>query len=155
LGKEYLDWIVRELKPWIDANYRTRKQGAYTGLGGFSSGAIISTYGVALYPDAFSRLLCISGSFYTWMDCLDKTLETANLDHIKYIYLDVSTHEQGRLTTAEQFIEGTKLMYERFTDFGFDETRLKYQVTKGLSHYQGGWRLRFPDAARWIFRDIR
>ena len=32
-GKVYLEWIIGELKPWIDANYRTRKQGAYTGLG--------------------------------------------------------------------------------------------------------------------------
>ncbi|GHT68724.1 hypothetical protein FACS1894110_16930 [Spirochaetia bacterium] len=153
-GQEYLEWLVYELKPWIDENYRTRKQGAYTGLGGFSSGTIISTYGVITYPEAFSRLLCISGSFYNWMDCLDKTLEAANLDHIKYIYLDVSTNEQGRLTTAEQFLEGTKMMYDRFTNCGFDDTQLKYQVLKGLTHTQGGWRLRFPDAVRWIFRDI-
>ncbi|MDR0761258.1 MAG: alpha/beta hydrolase [Treponema sp.] len=153
-GKEYLEWIVRELKPWIDENYRTRKQGAYTALGGVSSGTIVSTYGVIMYPEAFSRLLCISGSFYNWMDCLDKTLEQAAMDHVKYIYLDVSTNEQGRLTTREQFLEGTKMMYRRFTDCGFDETQLKYQVLKGLTHTQGGWRLRFPDAIRWIFRDL-
>jgi predicted alpha/beta superfamily hydrolase len=153
-GKAYLEWITGELKPWIDANYRTRKQGAYTGLGGFSSGTLVSTYGVITYPESFSRLLCISGSFYNWMDCLDQTLEQANLDHIKYIYLDVSTSEQGRLTTAEQFIEGTKMMYQRFTGCGFDETQLKYRLLKGLTHTQGGWRLRFPDAVRWIFRDL-
>ncbi|MDR2134148.1 MAG: alpha/beta hydrolase [Treponema sp.] len=153
-GRQYLEWMVNELKPWIDEKYRTRKQGAYTGIGGFSSGTIVSTYAVLSYPGAFSRLLCISGSFYNWMDCLDKTLEQANLDHIRYIYLDVSTNEQGRLTTAEQFLEGTKMMYERFTDCGFDETQLKYRLLKGLTHTQGGWRLRFPDAVRWIFRDL-
>jgi predicted alpha/beta superfamily hydrolase len=152
-GKEYLEWMTKELKPWIDANYRTRKQGAFTGLGGFSSGTIISTYGVLSYPEVFSRLLCISGSFYNWMDCLDKTLEEAATDHIKYIYLDVSTNEQGRLTTAEQFLVGTKMMYDRFTQLGFDKTQIKYQVAKGLTHSQGGWRLRFPDAVRWIFQD--
>ena len=153
-GREYLDWMTGELKPWIDENYRTRTQGAYTGLGGFSSGTLVSTYGVIMYPESFSRLLCISGSFYNWMDQLDETLEQANLDHIKYIYLDVGTGEQGRLTTAEQFVEGTKMMYERFTRCGFDEKELKYRVLKGLTHTQGGWRLRFPDAVRWIFRDL-
>jgi predicted alpha/beta superfamily hydrolase len=152
-GREYLEWLVHELKPWIDANYRTQKQGAHTGLGGFSSGAIVSTYGVMMYPEAFSRLLVISGSFYIWMDCLDKTLAEANLDHIKYIYMDVSTKEQGRITTAEQFLEGAKMMHDRFLTCGFNETNLKYQVIKGLSHSQGGWRLRFPDAVRWIFQD--
>ncbi|MDR1107678.1 MAG: alpha/beta hydrolase, partial [Spirochaetaceae bacterium] len=152
-GKEYLEWLVHEFKPWIDENYRTRKHGAYTGLGGFSSGAIISTYGVMMYPEAFSRLLVISGSFFLWMDCLDKTFDEASLDHLKYIYMDVSTREQGRITTAEQFLEGAKMMYDRFVKCGFDETNLKYQVIKGLSHSHGGWRLRFPDAVRWIFQD--
>lgn len=153
-GKEYIDWLTKELKPWIDEKYRTRKQGAYTGIGGFSSGTLISTYAVLMYPDFFSRLLCISGSFYNWMDCLDNTLEQASTDHIRYIYLDVGTNEQGRLTTAEQFVEGTRMMYERFTACGFDESRLKYRLIKGLTHTQGGWRLRFPDAVRWIFRDL-
>ncbi|MDR3284628.1 MAG: alpha/beta hydrolase [Treponema sp.] len=153
-GREYLEWIVRELKPWIDENYRTRKQGAYTAMGGFSSGTIISTYALLTYPDVFSRLIAISGSFYIWMDCIDQTLAQANLDHVKYIYLDVSTREQGRITTAEQFLEGTKMMYERFSVCGFDENQLKYQIVKGLTHTQGGWRLRFPDAVRWIFQDV-
>ena len=153
-GKEYLEWITGELKPWIDDKYRTRKQGSYTGLGGFSSGTLVSTYGVLMYPEIFSRLLCISGSFYNWMDLMDETLEQANMNHIKYIYLDVSTNEQGRLTTAEQFVKGTEIMYKRFLDCGFDETQLKYRLIKGLTHSQGGWRLRFPDAVRWIFRDL-
>jgi hypothetical protein len=88
------------------------------------------------------------------MDRLDETLEQANMAHVRYIYLDVSTNEQGRLTTAEQFVEGTRMMYERFVRCGFDETQLKYRVIKGLTHTQGGWRLRFPDAVRWIFRDL-
>lgn len=153
-GKEYLDWLVKELKPWIDRNYRTKRQGAYTGLGGFSSGTLVSTYGVLMYPGEFSRLICISGSFYNWMEELDETMKRAKMDHIKYIYLDVSTNEQGRLTTAEQFVEGNRMMYERFVDCGFDETQLKYRLVKGLTHTQGGWRLRFPDAVRWVFREF-
>ena len=153
-GREYLKWIVEELKPWIDEKYRTRKQGAYTGLGGFSSGTLAAAYGVITYPEIFSRLICISGSFYNWMDCLEPALEQANLDHIKYIYLDVGTNEQGRLTNAEQFVEGTRMMSEHFANCGFDESQLKYRVLKGLTHTQGAWRLRFPDAVRWIFRDL-
>jgi predicted alpha/beta superfamily hydrolase len=152
-GRQYLDWIVREFKPWVDENYRTRKQGAWTGIGGYSSGTIISAYAVMAYPDVFSRLMAISGSFYQWIDCLSRTMDESDLGNIKYVYLDVSTNEQGRITKPEQFLEGAKMMYERFTACGFDETQIKFQVIKGLSHSQGGFRLRFPDAVRWVFQD--
>ena len=153
-GREYLDWIVTELKPWIDQNYRTRPQGEYTALGGYSTGAVVSTYGVVKYPGAFSRLLVMSGAFYIWMDCLDQTLDRCNMDHVKYIYLDVGTREQGRMTTGEQFLQGAAMMNERLQSFGFDEEHLKYQVVDGWGHNQAAWRHRFPDAIRWIFRDL-
>lgn len=153
-GKEYLEWIVNELKPWIDDKYRTRRQGAYTAFGGYSTGAVITTYALMKYPQIFSRLLIMSGAFFNWMDCLDRTLDQCKLDHIKYIYMDVSTKEQGRITTSEQFLEGARMMYERFIKCGFDETQMKYEVFEGFSHNQVGWRVRFPDAIRWIFRDL-
>lgn len=153
-GKEYLAWMVTELKPWIDANYRTRPQVEYTALGGYSTGAVVSTYGVMRYPDVFSRLLVMSGAFYIWMDCLDQTMDCCNLDHMKYIYLDVSTNEQGRMTTKEQFLEGAEIMHARLSSFGFDDEHLKYEVIEGFSHNQIAWRRRFPDALRWIFQDV-
>jgi predicted alpha/beta superfamily hydrolase len=154
-GKEYLDWIVSELKPWIDANYRTRPQREYTALGGFSTGGVISTYGVLKYPSTFSRLLVMSGAFYIWMDCLDKTMDCCNLDHVKYIYLDAGTNERGRMTTPEQFLEGAKIMNDRFASFGFDEEQLYFKVFHDdLGHSQQAWKRRFPDAVRWIFQDL-
>ena len=153
-GKAYLEWITGELKPWIDANYRTRPEGEYTALGGYSTGAIVSTYGVLCYPQYFSRLLEMSGAFYIWMDCLDKTLDSSNMDHVRYIYLDVSTREQGRYTTPEQYMAGTAIMNQRFISYGFDEDHLQYQVIEGMTHDQRAWRLRFPDAVRWVFRDL-
>ncbi len=153
-GREYLEWIVRELKPWIDRNYRTRPQKEYTALGGYSTAGMLSTYGVAMYPKTFSRLMVISGAFYIWMDCLEQTLESCNTDHIRYIYLDVGVNEQGRMTTAEQFLKGAAIIHEKFRSYGFGREQLKYEIFEDQEHSQRAWRRRFPDAVRWIFQDL-
>ena len=153
-GDAYLEWLTGELKPWIDENYRTKSQPEYTGLGGYSTGGVLSAYGVLTHAESFSRMLALSGAFYNWMDCLDSTLDAVNVDHVKYVYMDVSTKEQGRYTTPEQFVTGAKMMNDRFINLGLDEKHLKFEVFEGLEHSQSAYKQRFPDGLRWIFRDL-
>ena len=59
-SREYLHYIVEELKPFIDANYRTRPGRADTLLMGSSMGALISLYGVIQYPEIFGGAGAVS-----------------------------------------------------------------------------------------------
>ena len=52
-SREYLRFIIEELKPFIDANYRTRPDRDDTFLMGSSMGGLISLYGLIAYPDVF------------------------------------------------------------------------------------------------------
>ena len=52
-GKEYVDFIVKNLKPFIDAKYRTKKSAPYTFIAGSSMGGLISLYAVLQYPQVF------------------------------------------------------------------------------------------------------
>ena len=56
----YLRFIVEELKPFIDANYRTRPGRDDTFLMGSSAGGMISLYGLIEYPDVFGGAACVS-----------------------------------------------------------------------------------------------
>src|SRR5437588_435457 len=51
--------LTEELKPFIDATYRTLKSGKHTGLGGSSLGGLVSLYLGLKYPKVFSRLAVI------------------------------------------------------------------------------------------------
>ena len=51
----YLRFLVGELKPAIDAAYRTRPGRADTYLMGASTGGLITAYALMEYPDVFSR----------------------------------------------------------------------------------------------------
>ena len=46
----YLAFLVKEVKPFIDAQYRTRPEPAHTFIMGSSMGGLISLYAVEQYP---------------------------------------------------------------------------------------------------------
>ncbi len=60
-GKAYLDWMVNELKPLIDAKYPLPDRGN-TAIGGSSMGGLMSLYGVTAHNATFSRAACLSPS---------------------------------------------------------------------------------------------
>lgn len=60
LGDAYLRYLVTELKPAIDARYRTLPDRAHTSLMGSSLGGLISLYAVCEYPDVFGGAACLS-----------------------------------------------------------------------------------------------
>jgi len=53
LSDEYLRFIVEELKPAIDATYRTKPEREDTMVMGSSMGGLISAYAMSEYPDVF------------------------------------------------------------------------------------------------------
>ncbi len=60
LGDAYLRYLVRELKPAIDARYRTIPGRASTSILGSSMGGLISLYALCEYPEVFGGAACLS-----------------------------------------------------------------------------------------------
>lgn len=56
----YLRFLVEELKPFIDATYRTLPERKHTMVMGSSMGALISLYALCEYPDVFGAAACLS-----------------------------------------------------------------------------------------------
>ena len=61
-GKQTMAWMVEELKPEIDARYRTWSHREATGIGGSSMGGLMSLYGVICYNGVFSKAACVSSA---------------------------------------------------------------------------------------------
>lgn len=56
----YLKFIVRELKPFIDSAFPTFKDYKNTFIGGSSMGGLISMYAICEYPAVFGAAICMS-----------------------------------------------------------------------------------------------
>ncbi|MEO5683729.1 MAG: alpha/beta hydrolase-fold protein [Chitinophagaceae bacterium] len=63
-GKEYLSFIVNNLKPFIDKKYRTLQDREHTAIAGSSMGGLISFYAGLYYPNTFGTLGILSPSFW-------------------------------------------------------------------------------------------
>lgn len=61
-GRALMDWMVSELKPYIDANYPTIPFREYTAIGGSSMGGLMSLFSVTRYNRWFSKAACLSSS---------------------------------------------------------------------------------------------
>jgi enterochelin esterase-like enzyme len=56
----YLKFLVKELKPFIDKNFATYKDKNHTFIAGSSMGGLISLYAICEYPNIFGGAACIS-----------------------------------------------------------------------------------------------
>jgi enterochelin esterase-like enzyme len=56
----YLRFLVEELKPFIDARYRTRPERTATTIMGSSMGGLISLYAGLKHPETFGQVGCVS-----------------------------------------------------------------------------------------------
>lgn len=82
-GKEYLAFIVSDLKPYIDEHFRTLPGKATTWMAGGSMGGLITLYAGLMYPDVFGALGVLSPSI--WQDAGNSMAEIKNIKNKKSI----------------------------------------------------------------------
>jgi len=60
LADNYLRFLTRELKPYIDRTFATRPEAAHTFVAGSSMGGLVSMYAFCEYPQVFGGAACLS-----------------------------------------------------------------------------------------------
>ncbi len=63
LGEAYTRFVIEELKPFIDQEYRTKPDRAHTAVAGASMGGGISFYMAWTRPEVFFGAACLSSAF--------------------------------------------------------------------------------------------
>jgi predicted alpha/beta superfamily hydrolase len=84
--EEYGRYLVDEVKPWVDANYRTLPGPAETVVMGSSLGGVVSLYLAWQWPEVFGNAACLSSTF-GYRDDLHERIEREPKRAVK-IYLD-------------------------------------------------------------------
>ena len=94
-GKATMDWIVNEVKPMIDREYRTYSFREATGIGGSSMGGLMSLYAAVAYNQVFSKAACLSSTIYPCFADVVRDIVEQKLDPDTRVYLSWGTEESG------------------------------------------------------------
>lgn len=135
-GKKYAKYIIKEVKPFIDAHYRTLPQREHTAVMGSSLGGLISFYLAWWHPKVFSMAGCLSAS---WMWYQAEVFEEIRKDAMPRprvrIYLDHGSEgDEGRYATV------FKRMRDTLIKKGFVLRQdLEYFYGIGDGHDEGSW----------------
>lgn len=142
LNAEYNTFLVDELKPYIDANYRTLPNAANTSVIGSSFGGIASLSLALDYPGVFGKVGAMSTSF--WATSLDTRLANGDLPLTTRVYLDAGDISDGG--------EETTVVRDALLDTGRVFLRdLFFQIGYGHAHNEDAWHDRLPDALLALF----
>lgn len=92
-GEATMEWVVNEVKPYIDMNYRTCPFRECTGIGGASMGGFMALYAGIHYNKWFSKAACISCAIGYCMPALKKDMEITTIDSNTRMYFSWGTLE--------------------------------------------------------------
>jgi predicted alpha/beta superfamily hydrolase len=142
-GNQYLEFIVKTLKPYIDSKYKTKKGPENTFIAGSSLGGFISFYAMLKYPDVFGAGGIFSPSFWIAPEIFtdaEKFTTTATQMPRFYMYA-------GKLEPANM-VPNNEKMAELLKKNQRYSIRL---VTDPLGkHTEKTWRQEFPSFYTWL-----
>ena len=102
-GKKYIRFVTETLKPFVDENFRTKKERQFTGIGGSSLGGLVSIFSGLENPETYGRLMIFSPSLWVVPKLKIKS-KKANLADTK-IYLYGRLCWNYRKWTKRRFIK--------------------------------------------------
>lgn len=153
LGKEYVDFLVNELKPYIDKKYKTLPNREHTAIIGSSMGGLISLYAGLKYPNIYSMIGAFSTAvWFAEKDLLDM-IHAGKYDVPSKWYLDVGTNETSnskKNTFNKLYISGTENAYKALLKH-IPSSDALLVIDEGGIHNENYWSKRFPGALKFLF----
>lgn len=154
-GKRHLARIVRELKPVIDAEYRTLPGPEDTGIGGSSLGGLMTLYAALEMPRTFARFAALSPSLWWADERTAREFEARRPVDVR-VYADMGTRESRVLQDADgngadDAIDALRRLRDVLERRLRDPGGLLVVEDEGAIHNEAAWTRRLPGALEFLF----
>jgi predicted alpha/beta superfamily hydrolase len=146
----YSAMIIDEVKPFIDAEYRTLEGPNNTALGGSSLGGLATLYIGLIHPEVFGKLAVLSPSVW-WNHgaILSIIHDMAIREPRASIWLDIGTNEGNH---PARIVRDARLLRDLLVRKGWQKgVDLAYFEDPGAFHSESAWAARLPDVLRFLF----
>ncbi len=145
----YAQMMAREIKPFIDREYRTRKPAGQAAVGGSSLGGLVSLMAGFEYPRVFGKLAIMSPSVWWDARAILGMVERFESPVRPRIWLDTGTAEGP---SAAQVVEDARRLRDALLAKGWREgVDLKYCEAWGAGHNEQAWAARLPAVLEYLF----
>ena len=152
-GEKYVDFLVKDLKPLIDARYRTIPDRLNTGIAGSSMGGLISLYALVKYPDVFSRAGIFSPALWVAPEVYEFVKSHAPLRSDVRVYFVSGALEAATGDDTGVYVRDQNRMIETLVAAGLKrDTNIVSFIRPDGKHSEWFWRREFPAAYQWLFR---
>lgn len=143
-GRAYTDFIVKTVKPLVDANYRTLPGRAHTAIMGSSMGGLASHYALAHYPQVFAKAGVFSPAYWTAQPVFDFVAsKPAPKDARLFLLMG---GKEGPQMNAD-----VKRMAEVLRRSGHPESNTVLKLVPEAEHNEAFWAGELREALLWMF----
>jgi predicted alpha/beta superfamily hydrolase len=143
-GDIYINFLVNQLKPYIDKNYRTKPTANQTAIIGSSLGGLISFYGGLKHPEIFGKIGALSTSFWFSNKIINFAKENGKQTNTK-LFLLVGEKEGNTMVSDTQSME--KLLLET----GFSKKNIKTKIVANGKHTESFWKAEFLEVITFLY----
>ncbi len=150
LGREYAEFVTREVMPFIARTYPIAHGPSSTGFGGSSYGAIAALNTAMIKPGKFGKLLIESPSLYVGNTYLLRRAASVPRWPSR-IYLGVGTAETRNPERNHETVAHVLELEQLLRRAGLGRRRLRVVVEPGATHSEGAWANRLPRALEFLF----
>jgi len=145
----YGRFLMEELKPFIDRNYRTKPDAGHTAMGGSSLGGLVSLHIGLRNPWVFGKLAILSPSVWWDQRVIVREVRRMATKPPTRIWLDIGTEEGNRPARTVGDVRKLRDALERK---GWREGEdLHYLEAQGAGHNEGAWASRVGSMLQFLF----
>ncbi|MGM9550332.1 MAG: alpha/beta hydrolase [Faecousia sp.] len=156
MGDQTMAWIVNEVKPLIDREYRTIPFRECTGIAGSSMGGLMALYAAVQYNRWFSKAGCLSSAIGFCMNPLLADMRRCSMSPDTRIYLSWGTREAQGVKDPAKDDRSSRT-------YGWNKTvadcaarngaAVKLRCQVGGAHCEADWEKLVPDFMDFLWME--
>lgn len=153
-GDDYAKFIIEELKPMIDREYRTRPDRENTAIGGSSLGGLISLQIAMDHPDVFGKCAAVSPTLMWNDDAILKRIREQHAEPLKQVRLwfDMGDGEGRQIDFYSTAMRKTDQLEAMLKKAGRKPNLdYKYEKVEGGEHNEASWAKRLDPILSFLF----
>jgi predicted alpha/beta superfamily hydrolase len=154
-GDNYLRFLVKELKPFIDKNLSTKPGKENTFVMGSSMGGLMSMYAISEYPEVFGGGACLSTHWVGAQPIGNNPLPEAIFQYMEQNLPNAGSHklyfDYGNKTLDQYYPQYALRVDEILNEKGYSDKDSKNLFFEGEDHSENSWNKRLDESLVFLF----